>query len=99
MADENTLNTNDGKNGGVTPEKIEAAKLKFAEYEAAADEEKQLDDMMAAVRAKKSAAVKAIEALIGKGPFEWKGEELVVAKRGDTYYFRGKGKSNVTVIS
>lgn len=95
----NTEGTENKSNGGVTPEKIEAAKQKFAEYENTCEEEKQLDDMMAAIRRKKSDAVKAIEDLIGKGPFEYKGEELVITKRGDTYYFRGKGRTNVTVIS
>jgi hypothetical protein len=100
MTDENTQDTgtDNGSNGGVTPEKVEQAKAKFAEYETICEEEKQLDDMMAAVRAKKSGVVKDIEGLLGKGPFQYKGEEIVITRRGDTYYFRGKGKSNAIAI-
>lgn len=82
----------------VTAEKIEQAKDLFKQYESVCEEEKQLDDMMVSLRSKKSDVVKGIEALIGKGPFEWKGEELIITKRGDTFYFRGKGKSAVTKI-
>ena len=83
----------------TTAEKTEQAKAKFVEYEAVCEEEKQLDDMMAGIRKKKSGVVKQIEGLLGKGPFEYKGEELIITKRGDTYYFRVRGKSNVTVIA
>jgi hypothetical protein len=85
-------------NGGITPEKVAQVKALFAKHEEIGEEEKQLDDMMAAVRVKKSNVVKEIEAILGKGPFEWKGEELVITKRGDTHYFRTRGKSAVTVI-
>lgn len=74
------------------------AKVLFEQYEAASEEEKQLDDMMAGVRTKKSAAVKGIEALLGKGPFEYKGQELIITKRNDNWYFRVRGQSSVTVI-
>lgn len=97
MPDENTQETK-GNGGGDAGKAAEAKKL-FDGYEAVCDEEKQLDDMMASIRAKKSAVVQEIEKLIGKGPFEWKGQELVITKRGDTHYFRTRGKSNVTVIA
>jgi len=94
----NTENEGNSSNGSITPEKVAQVKALFAKYEEIGEEEKQLDDMTAAVRVKKSNVVKEIEVILGKGPFEWKGEELVITKRGDTHYFRTRGKSAVTVI-
>jgi len=93
MTDENTQNKDDAQ------DKIKKAKELFARYEAAAADEKKLDDQLAKLRTRKSDTVKEIEKLLGKGPFEWKGEELLITRRGENYYFRGKGRSNVTVIA
>jgi len=82
----------------VTPEKLDAAKVKFAEYDAICEEERQLDDMMAALKIKKSGAVQAIESLIGKGPFKYKDQEILIMKRGETYFFRLKGQSSAIAI-
>lgn len=106
MSDENTAENTEESTEENTPEVLEVsieekqaqAKEKFVEYETICEEEKQLDDMMAAVRKRKSDVVQDIEGLIGKGPFEYKGEELVITKRKDTFYFRMRGRTNVTVI-
>lgn len=43
-------------------------------------------------------AVKEIFDLLGKGPFGYKGDTLIVVKRGDAYYFRGKSDRQIEEI-
>lgn len=84
------------------PEKKELTKAEkkalFAAYEKtdAAWQAKKVEMEKLAVA--RSAAVKEIFELLGKGPFGYKGDTLIVVKRGDAYYFRGKSDRQIEEI-
>ena len=80
-------------------DKLAKVKDLFQEYELVLTEEKRLDDEIQAVKAQKSEIVKQICDLLGKGPFEWKGEELVVTKRNELWYFRSKSRTATLKIA
>jgi hypothetical protein len=87
----------------VTEEKkpLSAAETKalFEAVDTCSDEVAQLEKLLEEARAKKSDAIKNIAVQLGSnGPFEWKGRELTITKRGDTYYFRGESEKKVTKI-
>jgi hypothetical protein len=50
------------------------------------------------LRAQKSALAQEVYNSMGTGPFQWKGERLLVMKRGDTYFFRGEGRTEAESI-
>jgi hypothetical protein len=74
-------------------------KALFEAYEKASSEcdvaEKALEDL----KAKKALTVQAISEGTGShGPFSWKGQELTISKRGDSWYFRGKTQRGLRAI-
>lgn len=78
------------------PDKIDAKALFVAYDEADAAWEKTKADQESAFR-KRSDACQAIYDALGKGPFDYKGQELTITRRsskdgGETYFFRGKKK-------
>lgn len=87
--------TNEKKGDGIT---LQQKKALFEKYEAAAAKEKALDEQMKKISQEKSEAIKEIEAMLGKGPFLWKNDELIITKRGETYYFRSRGRAEVEKI-
>lgn len=82
-----------------TPSKTEIAKEALASYKAADDEVKKAKDLLDEANRKRSQAVENILNKLGKGPFEYKGEQLgKIVQRGDTYFFRIPSDQNVMKI-
>jgi|SRR5215469_1485406 len=77
-------------------EKIALFELYDSAHKAVEALEKQLED----ANIMKDKAVEAIFNGIGSGPFNWKGRQLTVAKKGkgEGYYFRGEKKREVEKI-
>lgn len=50
------------------------------------------------VAKERSAAAKAILDNLGSGPFQYKGAEISISRRGDNYFVRGKQAKAVRVI-
>jgi hypothetical protein len=69
-------------------EAYDKVETKFVELE------KQREKLLA----ERVIAVKAIHDGIGKGPFQWKGNQLTVVNRGENFYFRGKDNTEVEAI-
>lgn len=100
MSKKDATNTN----GIATPELNEATtkkvpdveKLKklFADY---AKVHVEYEKMLAAAevaKGKVSEVVAKIHAEGGTGPYNYKGDQLTISKRGETYFFRGRGKTD-----
>ena len=47
---------------------------------------------------KRSVAIEKILHKMGRGPFRWKGEEVVIVQRGDTVFFRNKNRKEALDI-
>jgi hypothetical protein len=73
-------------------------KALFEKVDGYSTKEGELVEQIEKLRKEKSVAIQEIEAMLGKGPFAWKGQEVTVTKRGDTYYFRTRGKASVEKI-
>lgn len=67
-------------------------KCLFEAHDAAVDEEEALGGQIGAARKKRSDLVRQIHAIAGGGPFRWKGQDVIIAKRGETWYFRGRNR-------
>lgn len=85
----------------------EAAKIKlskedktklFEQYEKHDADVKAAEAKVNAATVKRSEIVKQISEKVGKGPFKWKGEELSISKRGEKFFFRGRGTHEVEDI-
>jgi len=74
----------------------DVAKLKklFAEYARANSEYEKLLAAAEAAKGKVSEVVAEIHAEGGTGPYAYKGAQLTISKRGETYFFRGRGKTD-----
>jgi hypothetical protein len=81
------------------PLTAEEKKQLFAAYATLVGEELQKEKELEDIRVQKSMAVAEIAARIGRGPFEWQGEVVTVAKRNETFYFRSRGKTEVEKIA
>lgn len=65
----------------------------FVDYEAAQEDIDRGVEDLDVLKGVSNACVKEIHEALGKGPFLRNGKHLVIAVRGDTYFFRGvKGK-------
>jgi ABC-type nitrate/sulfonate/bicarbonate transport system substrate-binding protein len=84
-----------------TPAKPKATKeqLKalFAAYEKVDAEYEKTAAELAKIKERKSVATKAILDAAGKGPYSYKGDELTISQREDTFFFRGKKKDRETI--
>lgn len=77
--------------------KEEKTKL-FEAYEKHDAEIKAAEAKVNSATVKRSEVVKQISEKVGKGPFKWKGEELSISKRGEKFFFRGRGTHEVEDI-
>lgn len=71
----------------------------FKAYEDADMTVLQLEAKLTEAQSWRSASVQAIQEKCGNGPFGYKGKELVIMKRGETYFFRGRGDRTVDIIA
>jgi nucleoid-associated protein YgaU len=89
-AETNGTAAGDEKAAEIKLSKEEKAKL-FEAYEKHDAEVKAAEAKVNTATAKRSEVVKLISEKVGKGPFKWKGEELSISKRGEKFFFRGRG--------
>lgn len=88
------VNTNSSNSSGSASstrtlfEEAEAADQEFQEAKRVAKE--KLD--------KRSVAIEKILHKMGRGPFRWNGEEVVIVQRGDTVFFRSKNRKEAIDI-
>ena len=102
----NAVSSNGNGNGvtettaTATPKQPSKAKLKtlFAEYSKLDDKLAALEAAIEGVRVERSTLVKAIHDEGGKGPYMYKGERYKVVARGDGYFFRGEGRSDLIEV-
>ena len=87
----------DKKEEEIKLSKEEKTKL-FEAYEKHDAEVKAAEAKVKTATDKRSEVVKQISDKVGKGPFKWKGEELSVSKRGEKFFFRGRGTRDVEDI-
>lgn len=67
----------------------EAKRALFEKYDVANAELVEHEQHVDAAKQARSEAVKEIYEKVGKGPFNWNGQTLTIAQRGDSYFFRG----------
>jgi len=87
----------DKKEAEIKLSKEEKTKL-FEAYEKHDAEVKAAEAKVKTATDKRSEVVKSISEKVGKGPFKWKGEELSISKRGEKFFFRGRGTHEVEDI-
>ena len=80
-----------------TPNKETLKKL-FLDYEKADQTVEAAKRSVDEKTDKRSKVVQAIFDEAGPGPFAFKGDQLKIVKRDDTFFFRGKSKSDVIEI-
>jgi hypothetical protein len=74
-------------------------KALFVAYEAADQEAMAAKAVYEAALVKRSEAVKAIYARMGKGPYKFREENgVIIAVRGETYFFRANRKKDLQDI-
>jgi hypothetical protein len=70
----------------------------FVAYEEAdglvEEAQKALQEAIAA----RSQAVHAVLSSYGKGPYEWRGHKMTAVSRGETHFFRGERKGEITKV-
>jgi len=77
----------------------EEQKALFADYEEMASKIEKLDADLKETRAKQSAHIKHIcEKLGSNGPFGYKGKQLMVSHKGDTWFFKSRSEDGVMQI-
>lgn len=81
-----------------TPATKEVKVKLFSAYDAADKEYDELKSKIDAAAQKKSDAVKAICEQVGHGPFKYKGRELRMGRRGDTFFFKSPSTSETEEI-
>lgn len=88
-----SIRTNVASNNDSSPVSGQVSTRKLFEEADLADQEFQEAKRVAKEKLdKRSAAIEKILHKIGKGPFRWKGEEVVIVQRGDTIFFRSKNR-------
>lgn len=62
------------------------------------DAVKQLESQIDTVKGQKSVAVKAIYDAVGKGPFQYRGNEISISSRHGTFFFKDYGRRDLETI-
>ena len=78
-------------------EKKVSLKHAFARYEVLDEEINGLKTKLEEAVAARSVVIKSIAELAGTGPFRFKGDELTISSRNDSFFFRGKRKERSAI--
>ena len=82
----------------VNNNSVSSTRTLFEEAEAADQEFQEAKRVAKEKLDKRSVAIEKILHKMGRGPFRWKGEEVVIVQRGDTVFFRNKNRKEALDI-
>jgi hypothetical protein len=89
-------NSNLSPNSGISS--ASSTRTLFEEAEAADQEFQDARRFAREKLDKRSAAIEKILHKMGRGPFRWNGEEVIIVQRGDTTFFRSKNRKEAIDI-
>lgn len=92
------VNSNSGLAPSSSLSSSSSARALFEEAEAADQEFQEARRVAKEKLDKRSAAIEKILHKMGRGPFRWNGEEVIIVQRGDTIFFRSKNRKEAIDI-
>ncbi len=75
----------------------EELKSLFSNYKKLSSERDQILFKVNEATRALSDAVKAIAEKFGKGPYEFEGQTIIIVKRGETWFFKGRNQKSIRV--